>query len=90
MDLKALLQSALDESGRDLNVSLDYVVSYALVRMAHLAAHADSPDFQAMVIIERNNVAIEAGLQAADAADNIDSHIIGIIQGALAIGAAAI
>lgn len=89
-DLKSLFESAIAETGIDLQQSAHDVALYTSQRMAHLALIVGLPGYEEALVAERDNVALFAGISAVNSADAADQRIIGIIQGALAIGAKAI
>lgn len=82
-----LLEQQLKDAGRDLNVSARDVAAYASQRAAHLSTLVADPNFMDAVKAERDNVALYAGIKAVENADAIDNRVLGIIQGAIALGA---
>ncbi len=85
-ELADLLIEQAKGAGVDLKESLDGVRVYAAERMAHLATCVGEPGYQEAVIAEAQNVAMEAAIRAIDQAAAADARLLGIIQGALAIG----
>lgn len=85
--LKNLLESALAETGADLQKTVSEVALYAAERTAILATLIGQPGYELAVIAERDNVVLMSGLQAVDQADAVRQRIIGVIQGALFLGA---
>lgn len=63
---------------------------YAHERMLHLANIVDQPGYLEALEAERDNMILKAGIGAVNMADAADAEIIGIISGALAIGASAL
>ena len=94
MDLKKeffdTVEDALRRTGRELGDSADSVRTYASERLMHLSTMADAPDFSQAVQIEAMNVALKAAGAAVDAADATDALMVGIISGALRMGARAL
>lgn len=82
-----MLQGTLQETGRDLEGSLDAVKAEVAKQLAALSLAAGEPGYERAVIAARDNVALVAGLQAVADADAVDSRILGIIQGGLTFGA---
>ncbi len=89
-EFRDLLSDFLDETGAELRGDLNAVVLYANERTAHLSTLAGQPCFQEAVRAERDNVMLEAAINTVDAADGTDQRLIGLVQGALAIGAKAL
>jgi hypothetical protein len=85
--IKALLESAIAETGADLATSVDEVALYAAERTAVLAMHVGQPGFDLAVIAERDSVALMAAMNATGAANAVRQRILGVIQGALWLGA---
>lgn len=86
-----LIESTVKETGKELAESVQAVAQYAASRAAHLAKIGPSdPDFMDAVIAERNNVALRAGISATNSGDAVDAKILGVIHGALALGAKAL
>lgn len=88
--LKNLLESALSETGADLQETASAVALYAAERTAILAVLIGQPGYELAVIAERDNVVLMSGINAVDQADAVRQRIIGVIQGALFLGAQAL
>jgi hypothetical protein len=93
----AALDTALKETGLQLQKSAHEVATYAALRSVHLAGAVGQKGFQEAVVAERDAVALYAGIQlvaAADAADDITlsrarNRLVGLIHGALAMAVSA-
>lgn len=85
-ELAALLVDQAKAAGKDLKADLDAVRVYAAARLAHLATCVGQPGYQEAVIAEANNIAMEAAITAIDQAEAADARLVGIVQGALAVG----
>lgn len=94
MDFKkefgALLDSAITDTGIELIGDLDAIKRYALERVTHLALIINEPGFEEAVVAETQNVGMFAGISIVNTADAADLRLMGILQGALRIGAAAL
>ena len=88
--LKNLLESALQETGADLQATASEVALYAAERVAILATLIGQPGYELAVIAERDNVVLMSGINAVNQADAVRQRIIGVIQGALFLGAQAL
>ena len=66
--LKALLESAIAETGADLSTAVDEVALYAAERMAVLATLIGQVGYEQAVIAERPNGALMAGISAGGSA----------------------
>lgn len=86
-DLITMLKTAAQEQGRQLAANLDEVRDYARQRALHLATIVGQPGYETALKAEAHNVALRAGIAAVQAGDAADQRIIGIITGALGIGA---
>lgn len=84
------LNASLRETGRDLSVSMDEVRAEAANQLIKLSLAAGEPGYERAVIAARDNVALVAGLKSVSNADAVDGRIIGVIQGALFVGAKAL
>jgi len=82
-----LLGGVLQETGRDLEGSLDAVKAEVAKQLTQLSMAAGEPGYERAVIAARDNVALVAGLAAVEDADAVDSRILGVIQGGLSFGA---
>lgn len=89
-DIRTLLDDAVSETDRSLAQSTANVAGYAAERAAHLERAVGQPGFAEAVRAERDAVALYAGLAAVGEADAVDDHLLGIVQGALALGARAL
>lgn len=89
-DIRTILDDAVQETGRSLARATADVAGYASERAAHLERAVGQPGFAEAVRAERDAVALYAGLAAVGEADAIDDRILGIVQGALALGARAL
>jgi len=90
LDMMQLLRAALKESGKELKdggLELKLVVSQELAR---LALAVGEPGYGRAVTAAQDNVALAAGLMAVSVADSSDARLLGIIQGALFMGAKAL
>lgn len=76
-------------SAKQLNLKIDLETAgaYAAERAAYLSTLVGLPGFDLAVIAERDNVFLRSGLSVTQAADKVGSMFLGIIQGALVIGA---
>lgn len=88
--LATLLVDQATSAGKELKADLEAVRVYAAARLAHLATCVGQPGYQEAVVAEANNIAMEAAIAAIDQADATDARLVGIVQGALAVGAKAI
>ena len=87
----AVLRDAIWETGRDFHADMAGVQRYAAERMAHLATiPADDPHYLEAVRAERDSVALRAAINVTRSADGADAYILGVIGGALALGARAL
>lgn len=84
-DLVEILKFEASAAGRDLTTALDDIRLYTVQRAAHLSTLVGQPGFQDAVRMERDNVALHAGIIASQQADVTDHRILGIIQAGLAI-----
>jgi hypothetical protein len=80
------LVELIRRTGREVSGDL---AAYAAARTSHLATMVGSPGFYEALAVERDNVALRAGVLATQAGDAIDRKIVGLIEAALAIGARA-
>jgi len=87
---KALILESASEMGKEIFFDLDELSLYAVQRAAHLSTITNEPGFDEAVRAERDAVALKAGISATNAADAADQRIIGVIHGALRIGALAL
>lgn len=87
-DLKDLIEQAA--AGVDLGESAQSIAAYAASRAAYLSTLVALPGFQEAVMAERDNVALRAGIVASSIAKSSEAQLLGVLQGALAIGARAL
>ncbi len=85
----AALDTALRETGLQLEKSAHEVAVYAALRSVQLTKAVGQKGFQEAVVAERDAVALYAGIQAVNNADAADARILGLIHGALAMGISA-
>ncbi len=86
-DLATLFRDVADETGVILRVGADELAAYAAERSANLATLVGSVNFERAVRIERDSVALKAGIIAVQNADQADARLVGVIQGALSFAA---
>ena len=87
-----LIAAELDELGATIDVEraeLAQAMTESADRLAAAAATND-PGFDRMLKLERNTIAMSAGLAASDAARATDARLVGMIGTALRIAAIAI
>lgn len=89
-ELADLLIQQAKGAGVELKADLESVRVYAAARMAHLATCVGQPGYQDAVLAEAQNIAMEAAIKALDQAAAADARLLGIVQGALAIGSKAL
>lgn len=89
-ELLGVLKDVVEETGKELREGAEELAEFAAERSAHLAALVGDPEFAQAVKIERNSVAIRAGLVATAEAEAADARIVGAIHGALRVVAGAI
>lgn len=80
---KNLLSSLLEGTGQDLAQSSQKIATYAAERTAILATLVGQVGYEQAVIVERDNIALFAGLEAVSNADGLRDRILGAIQGTL-------
>lgn len=86
-----LLETSVQETGASLGKSAAVVAEYMDQRAQHLAGLVGQPGFEQFAVpAERDNVAMFAGMAAWRAAKAADQRLIGIITGALSLGAKAL
>ncbi len=86
-EFKNLLDDVVEETGTSFQAGTDAVALYASQRTAHLSTLVGQPGFMQAVRAERDNVAMYASLSVGDQANAMDNRLLGLIQGALAMGA---
>lgn len=89
-DFERILKDAVKETGVELQQSTRAIALYMNERAIHLASISGQPGFEQALRAERNSVALKAGISAAHNADQADARILGLIQGLLGMGAAAL
>lgn len=77
---EALLSNILDGTGEALEQSGREVALYASERTAILATLVGQVGYDQALIVERDNVALFAGLQAVSNADGLRDRLLGAIQ----------
>ena len=87
---EALLSSLVSGTGQDLAKSGREIAAYAAQRTAILATLVGQVGYDQALIVERDNVALFAGLQAVSNADGLRDRILGALQGALFMAAGAL
>lgn len=89
-EIEAMFRDALDATGRTLSESSAALAQYAADQADLLALAVGEPNFEQAVIAARDNVALRAGIEATNAADQFDMKLAGFITGALRLGARAL
>lgn len=82
-----LLEQAAKDTGADLAGKSAELADYAASRAAHLASLVDDPQFSSVLVVERDNIVLRAGISAVNAGDAVDTRIRSIVQGALTMAA---
>jgi hypothetical protein len=84
-ELLADVREAAGESDHGVQAAADDAVDYAEARARHLAAllAAEEPGFAEAVRVERDNVALKAGIILADEADEQYARLVGMVEGSL-------
>jgi len=84
MNVGDLLEDVAKEAGVEIGAMKDRVATYAAERAAHLATiPVTDPGYNRALRVERNNVAMQLGLDTTRTADAADARIVGFIQGLL-------
>ena len=89
-ELARVLTDAAREEGRDLQVDAQAVRAVIAASVERLAASVGQSGYRDAVIAERDAVALAAAVVAVvavDAGDAADRRLLGIIEGALTVGA---
>jgi len=86
MDFKANLQELLEGT----KAASNEIAIYATEQAVKLSQLVDQPGYAEAVIAARDSIALRAGIAASDTADASDSRILGILEGALFMGAKAL
>lgn len=89
-NFESMLKDAVAETGVRLKETPRVLALYMAERSLHLSAISTEPGFEQAVRAERNNVALRAGIETHAQASAIDFQILGMIQGALRMAAAAL
>jgi hypothetical protein len=89
-ELGDALKGAADRLGKTLGGNMDELRTYAAERMLHLSSLIGQPGYQEALVAERDNVALKAGLLAVASADAADAELVGVITGAMVVGARAL
>ena len=79
--------SPLNLNGLDFKGSAQEIRQYSAESMARLATLVGQPGFETAVEAERDIVAIKIGMRIAKDADKADMKALGVIEGALRMGA---
>lgn len=87
-ELKALLEDAVDETSGQMSMAADEAADYIAARAQHLAAAVGQAGFDEAVRAERNSVALHIGIMGVGNAAEVEARFVGIVHGALRIGAA--
>lgn len=87
---EALLASLISGTGQDLEKSGQEIAAYAAQRTAVLAVLVGQQGYNQALIVERDNIALFAGLQAVSNADGLRDRMLGAVQGALFMAAGAL
>lgn len=88
--LQELLQRTLAEQGIDLQSGKQELAEYTAARLALLSQLVGTDYFAEAVIVERDNILLKAASLCTTQADETDRRVLGIVEGALTIAAAAI
>ena len=86
-EFEQLLSSLLDDTEENLAHSTQEIAAYAAERTAVLAILVGQVGYAQAVVVERDNVALFAGLEAVSNADGFRDRLLGAIQGALFLAA---
>lgn len=89
-ELGDALTNAATRLGKSFQGNVDELRAYAAQRMLHLSTLIGQPGYQEALVAERDNVALKAGLLTVAAADAADAELLGLITGAIALGARAL
>lgn len=94
MDLKEQIMNLLrDESiaaRDDLMAASEKVAEYAAEQAEQLAEIIGEEGFELAVIAARDNVLMQAGVNLVAQADASDARFVGLLQGAISLGARAL
>ena len=89
-EFEDLLTDAVEETGADLSEAKNAFAAYLASRAEHLETCVGEPGFGQAVRAERNSAALRAGLNVSDEASAVDQRLIGLLGGALRLGAIAL
>lgn len=81
------LRRHANELGHELGEAVDDAAAYAAERTAHLALAVGEPGFAETLAVERDNIALYAGLQAVEQAEALDDRMKQNLTVALNFGA---
>ena len=84
-----LIGKAIADATTLSSTTIEAIRQYAAERTVHLSTIITEPGYEEALVIETQNVALMAGIQSVQAADIADARTVGIIAGALRIGAVA-
>jgi len=84
-EVLAALRAQAEELGEELGAAVDEAGAYAAARTHHLSMMLNNgePGFAEAVIVERDNVALKAGLLAVNRADSVDARFHSVLGGML-------
>lgn len=85
-----LLGQAAQEFANQFRVDAAAIAQDAAERTTHLSTLVGQPGFERAVVAERDNIALRAGIQAAQTGDAVDQRVLGLLQGGLQVGANAL
>jgi len=89
-ELSNLLKGVMEDTGKALKKSSKEIAQMTVDQAKLLAGLRDSPDFDFMVKVIKNNIAMQAGLAAVAEADAVDARIHGVIETTLSIASKAL
>ena len=89
-EFEQMLTNAIDETGVVLLQSPSELADYMAERADKLAGFKYDAGFSRAISLERNSIAIAAGLSLTDGSRMADQRLIGMISGALRIAALAL
>ncbi len=89
-ELERTLRESADRLGVSLNENTDEVRNYTSERMLHLSGIIDEPGYSQALVAEGINVALKAVEGSVETADEVDKELLGMVIGALSIGARAV
>lgn len=89
-EFRRTLVDAGNRLGAEFGDGLAEIEPFVQQQLELLSRTVDEPGYETALVSARNSVALRLGIQAVDAGDAVDREIIGLITGALAIGARAV